>query len=323
LATVTDNIQDFKRFVQANPHTGTTQQIVELSLLISTTAELLKKDKGTYALYQEAYEEASGVGSKVFSKLKKIGDTFKQFNEKDRKQIISSIPASYQTIYGLCTIKTEEILTAVKRKHITPQTTVKSVGEYVKQIKHPGAVATDGEKGRWGSKQEHLFSVLRPAEMPLEGEALQTLEKALRRLCTEYGVSLRKASTSSLTTLKEEERERAGAFWKAVLEKQVTEKWFMEQTDKLKKQFNLKTVDELRSAPNRSFTGFFNKAGETKEVFWENHGKAYIAKLEHQLATTTDRANRYWCKNRIEEICEKHPKLAAWRNIVLKDSGLI
>ena len=323
MASVQDSIQDFKRFVQANPHTGTTEQIVELSLLIAATAKLRSKDRGTYALYQEAYREASGVGDKVFSKLKKIGETFQALKEKDKKDVIKGLPAAYQTIHELCSLSPEELVTGIRSKHVTPATSIRAAKNYRIQIKHPGKVATDGEKGRWGSKHQNVFTVLRPSELPLEGEALQSLENELRRVCTEYGVLLRQTTTASLNTIKEEEKQRAAAFWKAVLEKQVPQKWFMEQSDDLKKQFNLKTVDELRASPIRTFTGFFNKAGDTREEFWKKWGRAYVAKLHYKMETTTNAAKKHSWKIMLEQKYERHKELAIWKNVVLKESGMI
>ena len=184
-------------------------------------------------------------------------------------------------------------------------------------------MATDGEKGRWGSKHQQLFSVLRPTELPLEGEALKSLENELRRVCTEYGVLLRETTTASLTSIREEEKQRAAAFWKAVLEKQMPQKWFMEQSDDLKKQFNLKTVDELRASPIRTFTGFINKSRDIKGGFWKKWGRAYVAKLHYQMETTTNAAKKHSWKIMLEEKYAQHKELAIWKNVVLKESGMI
>ena len=184
---------------------------------------------------------------KVFSKLKKIGETFQGLTEKERRDVIEGLPASYSTIHVLCSISPAELVTGVKSKNITPATSIRAARDYTTQIRFPGKAATDGEKGRWGAKQEHLFSVFRPAELPLEGEALNTLEAALRRVCVEHGVVMRQATTASIKP-SEEERERAG-----VLEgsdgKGTHQKWFSGQSDELKKQFIIRTIDELRDTP--------------------------------------------------------------------------
>ena len=307
----------FKQVLVENPYTGTTEQIVTTSLAI---AEASVRVKGrTFILWRDE----TGIGDKVFSKLKKIGETFQGLNEKERRDVIEGLPASYSTIHVLCSISPAELVTGVKSKSITPATSIRAARDYTTQIRFPGKAATDGEKGRWGAKQEHLFSVFRPAELPLEGEALNTLEAALRRVCVEHGVVMRQATTSSIKTLREEERERAGAFWRAVLEKELTHKWFAGQSDDLKKQFNIRTIDELRDTPLRSFTGFLTKADGGTDKFWQKHGQAYVAKLHFLIETTEDRAQKYNWKKRLDEVYERHNELAIWKNVVLKESGLI
>jgi hypothetical protein len=303
--------------VEENPHTGTTEQIVTLSLAIAEASTRL--DKSTFALFKEETD----IGDKVFSKLKKIGETFQGLNEKERRDVIQGLPASYSTIHVLCSISPAELVTGIKSKNITPATSIRAAKDYTTQIRFPGKSATDGEKGRWGAKQEQIFSVFRPELIPLEGEALTSLEEALRRVCVEHGVVLRQASTANLKTLVEEERERAGCFWKAVMEKELPTKWFAEQSDELKKQFNIRTIDELRNTPAlRSFTGFLTKADGGTDGFWKKHGQAYVAKLHFLMETTEDRAQRYNWKIRLEQVFERHNELAIWNNVVMKNSGL-
>ena len=167
----------FIRFVEENPYTGTAEQIVTLSQGIAEAGTRL--DASTFSLYKEQ----SGIGDKVFSKLKVIGKTLLKLTDKQRRDVVKGLPASYSTIHLLCSISPEELVTGVKSKNITPSISVREARDYTKQVRFPQLAAIDGEKGRWGAKQEHLWSVFRPEEMPLGGEALQSLEEALREVC--------------------------------------------------------------------------------------------------------------------------------------------
>ena len=316
MTTPTDVLRTFKQLVEENPHTGTTEQIVTLSLAIAEASTCL--DRSTLAVFKEEIE----IGDKVFSKLKKVGETFQELKGKERRDVIQGLPASYSTIHVLCSISPAELVTGIRSKNITPATSIRAAKDYTTQIRFPGTAATDGERGRWGAKQEQIFSVFRPEALPLGGEALTSLEEALRKVCVEHGVVLRQASTANLKTLVDEERERAGAFWRAVMEKELTQKWFAGQAEELKKQFNIKTIDELRDTPLRQFTGFLTKSDGGTDEFWKKHGQAYIAKVHFLMETTEDRAQKYNLKIRLEQVFERHRELAIWNNVVLKNSGL-
>ena len=315
--TARKNLDADLKVVKANLPTGTAQEIVTLSLGIAKANQTL--DKSVFALYKEK----SNINSKIFSKLKIIGETLLELTEAKRRDITKGLPASYNTIHSLCRLKPEELVTAVKSKCVTPQTSYRSAMDYVKQVKFPQLAAQDGEMGRWSTKQEHLWSVFRTDDVSLEGEAKQTLEEALRRVCKEHGVVLRQARMSSTSTLRKEEQRELAAFWRKMLEKEIRQKWFQEQDDKLKKQFNLRNVDELRDTPIRQFTGFIIHASGGRENFWKKHGKAYIAKLSFIMESTENAATRYAYKTRLENVMGDRTELAIWRNVLLSNSGFI
>ena len=108
-----------------------------------------------------------------------------------------------------------------------------------------------------------------------------------------------------------------------MLEKELTQKWFKGLPDEVKKQFNLKTIDELRDTPLRNFTGFLIRADGGREHFWVNHGQAYVAKVQFLMESTEDRAQKYNLKRRLEEVLGDRRELAVWNNVMLKNSGLI
>ncbi len=310
-------LKTFKQFVKENPCDGTAEQVVTLSLGIAEASKIL--DKSVFVLYKEA----SNISSKTFSKLKKIGERLLELTETKRKSVIKGLPASYNTIHTLCSLKPEELVTGVKSKCVTKTISYRQADAYVKQVRFPQLAATDGDKGRWSTKQEHLWSVFRIDDVPLEGEALKNVEDDLRRVCKEHGVVLRQARLSATTTLRKEERRERAAFWRGLLEKEITQKWFQEQDTKLKKQFNIRKVDELRDTPLRQFTGFLINADGGREHFWKKHGKAYVAKLQYLMESTEDAAQRYNYKRRLEDVMGERSELAVWNNVLLKNSGFI
>ena len=99
----------------------------------------------------------------------------------------------------------------------------------------------------------------RPEEVALGAEQLQSLQEALRKACEEYRVVLRVANTDGTRTLKQQERAEREVFWRGVLERELTGKWFKGMPEEAKKKFNLKTIGELRDTA-RSFTGFLINA---------------------------------------------------------------
>ena len=148
-------LQTFKKLVAENPHTGTVQQVVNLSIGIATAGERLSP--ATLAIYRDA----SGVGEKVFSKLKVIGERIGQLDDKMRRDVINGLPASYSTIHLLCSLKADELATAVKTKQVTPKTSVRAAQTYVRQVRFPrqSLGGKDIEKGRWSIKEETLYRV--------------------------------------------------------------------------------------------------------------------------------------------------------------------
>ena len=77
-------------------------------------------------------------------------------------------------------------------------------------------------------------------------------------------------------------------------------------------------------------TEFNERMSPRREAYWQNFGKAYVAKLHYEYETTDSRSNKYNLKRRIEEVLEDESgtypqakELAIWRNIQLKNSGLL
>lgn len=314
------SLETFKKVVAKNPHNGTAEQIVTLSIGIAAAAE--RVSPGTLSLYKDA----SDVGDKVFSKLKVIGERLGQLDEKMRREVISSLPASYSTIHLLCSLKADELSTAVKTKQVNPNTSVRAAQTYVTQVRFPRQSLGEGnvEKGRWSVKEETLYRACRPEDTPLSEDLQRQLENDLRKVCSRYGIDIRRYANEGTTALREADRKERAAFWRGVLEEQLPQKWFQETDKEVRKTFNVKVVEDIWEAPVRTFTGFLIKTGKGKEHFYEEHGQAYVAKLHYLQETTESRATRYNMKRRIDEVLahEEGTKLAIWKDVVWKNSGL-
>ena len=301
-----------------NPIDGTTEQVTTLSISIAKSSNTM--DKSVFNLYKEKV----GISPKVFSKLKVIGDTLLAVSDEERKGMMDYLPSAYNSLYLICSkLSPDEIRTAIKSKCITKTISYRQTDKYVKQIRYPYKFSTDGDKGRWSIKQEHLFSIFRRDMVVLEGEALERCEDALRKICRDYQLDLRRPKEDSIASIRVEERATKAAFWRRRLEDLITEKWFAEQPMELKKQFNVKKVEEVIDSPLRTFTGFLVRCGCGKARFFDIWGKAYIAKIHLLEETTEDNANRYNYRRRLEEKLGSRTDLAVWNNLVLRDAGFI
>ena len=301
-----------------NPIDGTTEQVITLSISIAKSSNIM--DKSVFNLYKEKV----GISPKVFSKLKVIGDTLLAVSDEERKGMMNYLPSAYNSLYLICSkLSPDEIRTAIKSKCITKTISYRQTDKYVKQIRYPYKFSTDGDKGRWSIKQEHLFSIFRRDMVVLEGEALERCEDALRKICRDYQLDLRRPKEDSIASIRVEERATKAAFWRRRLEDLITEKWFAEQPMELKKQFNVKKVEEVIDSPLRTFTGFLVRCGCGKAKFFDIWGKAYIAKIHLLEETTEDNANRYNYRRRLEEKLGSRTDLAVWNNLVLRDAGFI
>lgn len=328
LAQVTSNqvtaeekgLATFKQFVAENPHTGTAEQVVTLSIGIASAAGRLSP--ATLSIYRDA----SGVGEKVFSKLKVIGERLGQLDEKNRREVVKGLPASYSTIHLLCALKPDELATAVKTKQVTPKTSVRAATTYVRQVRFPrqSLGEADVERGRWSIKEETLYRVCRPEETALSEDLQRQLEDDLRKVCARYKMEVRRVRNDSTTSLREAERRDNAAFWREVIERQLSHQWFQETNAQVRKTFGIRDIEQIWNAPLRTFTSFLIKTGRGREHFYQEYGEAYVAKLHHLLETTESRSTRYNLKRRIEEVLtlEECSRLAMWRNILLANNGI-
>ena len=148
----------FLSCAKTHSHTGTGKEISTLAIEVARNSASL--EKVTMALCRQELENL-GIGSKVFSKLKVIGETLLQLNEKERGEVIRNLPASYGTIHVLCGLKPEELVTATKLGVITKILSIRAATAYVKQIRYPQlSVRQEPIVESRSEKQDALFSIV-------------------------------------------------------------------------------------------------------------------------------------------------------------------
>ena len=345
------SLDPYLQLVAENPHTGTSEQIVTLAMGLYSAKSRL--EKGTYSLLREE----CGFGPKVLSKLQVIGLRMLELSTNRRREMVTQgLPASYSVIHLFCSVFTaQELRGAVKSKTITPKTSVRKAKELTERHRFPRGPKEGIEKGRWGIAEELLFRVCRPEDNDLSEEQQQQLEQQLRKVCSQYGVQLRRGK-GGIRTLREEERVQKAAFWRSVLKDELTPRWFQLQDEKWRRKNCFSSVEELWATDLRKFsmclralgpsvkelmrdqygkrevtsTEFNERMSPLREAFWQNYGKAYVAKLHYEYETTDSRSNKYNLKRRIEEIFLDRggfyggmgKELAIWRNIQLKNAGM-
>lgn len=305
----------FKQFVAEHPYTGTAEQVCILSMGLAEAA--MQLDRSTYTHYRQKTGNELGINDKVLSKLKVIGETLLKIDEKQRREVIKKFPSSYSTIHILCSLKPDELITAVKNGTVNPKISSRAADIYVKQVRFPRHFLQTKMEGI-GGKEQHHYNIMRPENKQISEDEFLAFEKTLRSLCEEYGLVLRTVGDTSNESLRKQERAEREIFWREVLEKELTQEWFKQMPDETKKQFNLRTRDELIEAPLRSFTGFLNKTSGGRNAFWVKHGRAYVAKVHLLQEKTDNNAQRYNFKRRLEEVFEERGELAIWRNQLVK-----
>ena len=302
-----------------------------LSLKTLTQGRQSKSSPSHWALQQQEtvfpnnllhLQRRQWLGEKVFSKLKVIGDRLGQLDDETRREVNKGLPDSYSTIHLLCALKPDDWDSSQDKaghtKHRSEQQDLRQTSPFPTSV----ARCRDVEKGRWSIKEETLYRVCRPEDTPLSEDLQRQLEEDLRKVCSRTGWTSR-ATNDSTTALRDADRKEKAAFWREVLEEQLPQKWFQE-TDK--------ESEDLQRQGRRGGLGrtthlhwFPNQTGRGNSTSMRFHGQAYVAKLHHLQETTESRTNRYNLKRRIEEVLahKDSTKLVIWRNVVLKNSGLL
>tara|TARA_B100000941_G_scaffold251347_1_gene197982 strand:+ start:882 stop:1820 length:939 start_codon:yes stop_codon:yes gene_type:complete len=298
-----------------NPYKGTSDQIAKLSISIAKTFSSVSAQE--FALYKDK----TGIQPKIFSKLKVIGETLLKIEKHTRETLIGQFPESYTAIHILCSLPLENLVLAVKEGDINPKMSVREASTFVQQIRFPNKASIDGEKGRWGNKQEHLFNIVRPNDVPMSKKVIDNLKSEIRQICLEYGAQLQVANPSGTTPLRHQERQEKASYWKSILNKELDQKWFDKSSTSIKKQFNISSLKELHEAPIRTFTSFIIKVEGDKTIFWNDYGKAYISKLQILSELDADTRQRYNYRKRLNSYLQDKKDLKVWVELVLEEGG--
>ena len=306
------NPKEALEIAKNNPYKGTAKQIAKLSISIAQSAQIF--DHSVFALYKDKIN----ISPKIFSKLKVIGETLLEVKEQERNLLINQFPDSYTTIHILCSISTKYLVTGAEKGDITANTTAKEAQLYVQQIRFPTG---DGEKGKWGYKQEHLFNIVRPDDVPMSTTSLNNLKSDIRKICLEYGAELQVPNPSGTTPLRQQERKEKALFWKSILNKQIDQKWFDKTPKSTRNKFNIQSLEDLHESDIKTFTSFIIKVEGSKDIFWNTYGKAYICKLQILAEEHPETGQRYNYRKRLKSYLEDKNELRIWNDLVLEENG--
>lgn len=311
------DFKDFQLLLEQNPYAGTADQVVLLSLGIQQASKEL--DGKTF----RDYRDRSGINEKVFSKLKVIGKTMSALDDQDLHALVKVLPDSYSTIHCLCGLSQKELVTALKSKSISKDLSIRAARKYLKQVRFPALV---GQLDATTQKEE-IFRVFQQQKAPLDSSTLESLQQALQEVCDRFGAVVQAPGATSITMLRKQDRADREVFWRNALEAELPLEWFEDTSPEVRKQFNLKTVEEIYNTPLRQFTGFLIRSSGGRTQFWELFGRAYVCKLHMEQEKTNDRTQRHNWKKRLEEVFADDAKggrdLAIWNNRMLKGSGFV
>jgi len=318
---------DLLSLAEENPYTGTAQQVMTLCMGLYDASVALD------AKTMRTLRDQLPITDKIFSKLRVIGKTCSALPPDQRKVVVKSLPDSYSTIHVLCGLKPTELHTAAKSKRISRTTSIRSAREYVKQVRYPALVG-DRDLPTKGAKQtttgdpswRPLLTLHEDPTRPLNEEDLLALQHHLMQVCKDYGIEVRTAPIDqSISLLQKKQRAEKETFWRNTLEDELPQSWFDETPLEVRKQFNLKNLEELIRTPLRQFTGFLVRSAGGSRFMWERYGRAYTAKIHLEHAKTDDRTQRHNYKRRLEEVFTDESKggrdLAVWSNRMLKGAG--
>ena len=310
--------KEFQQLLTETKYEGSTAEVVTLSIGIHEASQSM--DGKTF----RQCRDSSPINEKVFSKLKVIGKTLSAVPAADLKSVVAGLPNSYSTIHVLCGLSSQELVTAVKSKAFTSDLTVRAAKDYLKKVRFP---ALAGQVQVASTQQESIFGVFQDQEAPLNPDDMTSLEAALKEVCDRFGVAVRQQKTTTISTLRKQDRADREVFWRNALEEELPLQWFTDTDQDVRKQFNLKTVEELYNTPLRQFTGFLIRTSGGRSVFWELFGRAYVCKLHMEQEKTNDKTQRHNWKRRLMEVFDDDKKggrdLAVWNNKMLKGGGFV
>ena len=312
------NQREFQKLLNDTTYEGSSADVVSLSIGIHEASQVL--DGKTF----RQCRDTSPINDKVFSKLKVIGKTLSAVPAAELKAVVAGLPDSYSTIHVLCGLSPQELVTAVKSKAFSSDLTVRAAKDYLKKVRFP---ALAGQVQVASTAQESIFGVFQDQEAPLSPADLTSLEAALKEVCGRFGVEVRQQKTTTISTLRKQDRADREVFWRNALEEELPLQWFTDTDQEVRKQFNLKTVEELYNTPLRQFTGFLIRTSGGRTVFWELFGRAYVCKLHMEQEKTNDKTQRHNWKRRLMEVFDDDKKggrdLAVWNNKMLKGGGFV
>ena len=249
-----------------NPYTGTSKQVVTLCLGIHQACE--DGPQGP-----EGSQDEMPITDKIFSKLRVIGSLMSQLTQTQQKTAIKALPDSYNGIHSFCGLTPQELVKKPSRARPSPRAPPTEMPViWWERIRFPVERVEETEHDTtWRT----ILTINENPSAPLTPDDLLKVQQEMTKVLKGYGVEVRTPEKEeSIRDLQNKQRAEQEGFWRTALEEHLTRDWFKETPTEVRKQFNLKTIEELWRTPLRQFTGFIVRSeGGRAKLFWEKWGR--------------------------------------------------
>ena len=255
-------------------------------------------------LSDEDYEqlrEASGINPKVWSKLLQIGQ------DTRLPPLVSQLPPSYTTIHGIHCLTSSELQQALDDGAIRPTVAMAVIKRWLQEVRQ--------EKDGGGALLQAPLLVQGPLVTLQQGRALSQMEwdelrVKLEELVGPYEIKcLYPLSGTLLAAKRKTAQQRACAIGETLLVR--LQKSWSDAPEELKSLFRLNSPKGLVDCSLQTFTGFYMKLAESRDLFWQKHGSDYILKIALEFNKAPTRAQRFNYKRRLLEIQNRHSEYAS------------
>lgn len=292
------SLTTYQRSLSASRYKGegiSAAEVLQIAALIAGARSDLSDED------YEQLREGAGVNSKVWSKLLQIGQ------DTRLPPLVSQLPPSYTTIHGIHCLTSSELQQALDDGAIRPTVAMAVVRRWLQEVRQ--------EKVDGGARLEAQLSVQGPLVTLQQGRALTQMEwdelrVKLEELVRPYEVKcLYPLAGTLLAAKRKTAQQRASAIGEKLLVR-LQQSW-SDAPEDLKSLFKLNSPKDIVDGSLQTFTGFYMKLAESRDLFWQKNGADYILKIALEFNKSPARAQRFNYKRRLQEIENRHPEYAS------------
>lgn len=291
------SLSTYQRSLSASRYKGegiSAAEVLQTAALVAGARADLSDDD------YEQLRDGAGINPKVWSKLLQIG------HDTRLPPLVSQLPPSYTTIHGIHCLTSSELQQALDDGAIRPTVAMAVIRRWLQEVRQQ----KDAESA--------LLQASLPVQGPLvtlhQGRALTQMEwdelrVKLEELVAPYEIKcLYPLAGTLLAAKRKTAQQRANAIGEKLLLR-LQESWHDAPED-LKSLFKLNSPKDLVDCSLQTFTGFYMKLAESRDLFWQKHGADYILKIALEFNKAPTRAQRFNYKRRLHEIETRHSEYA-------------